>query len=101
MHRRLDNDKFLVALAQLFDRAESEGSVYLNQKRLTHGESGIESGTGPSGPFPVIFRASDGARNRSLRVKISTVVAPQDLSLFFPEYTRVITRGARGLRGAK
>ncbi|KAL9116351.1 MAG: hypothetical protein Q9187_007125, partial [Circinaria calcarea] len=54
----------------------------------------------PSTPLPVLIRATDGrsGEDRKDRIKISTVVAPEDLERFYIRYAEVCKSGMQGLK---
>lgn len=93
---RVDNDVFLEKLTTLLDTAKSTGSVYLEQKRLAK--------TGPDPkldatqrPFPLLFRATDGVKDKSKRLKIDTVVEAKNIEQFWSQYADVLKAGMHGL----
>lgn len=51
-----------------------------------------------SGPYSLLFRATDGKTDKSKRIKISTVVDPQSLEEFWGLYTDCIKSGMSGLK---
>ena len=95
---RVANDEFCTGLRTLLDAATSEGSVYLEQKRLLR--------TGPDAdlhatqrPFPLVFRATNGAPKKSgNRKSLSTVVDAESLPGFWQAYTDTLKKGAVGLQ---
>lgn len=97
MQKRLDNEQFLSTLAVLLKTSNEQGSVYLEQKRLTKtgADSVIDATTAP---YPLLFRATDGAKTKSKRVKISTIVSPDNLDQFWQGYTEALKSGMAGLR---
>jgi hypothetical protein len=54
----------------------------------------------PGFPVPIIFRASNGKgkKKRDDKVKISTVVQPDDLALFYERYAEVCRTGMDSLK---
>jgi signal recognition particle subunit SRP14 len=48
--------------------------------------------------YSVLFRATDGDSDKKKKIKLSTVVAPQDLDNFWISYTEVVKTGMSGLR---
>lgn len=97
MQKRLDNQQFLSTLADLLKTSNELGSVYLEQKRLTKtGADTVLDAT--SAPYPVLFRATDGAKTKAKRVKISTIVTSEDLDNFWTGYTDALKAGMAGLR---
>lgn len=94
---RVANDEFIERLRELFEDSRIKGSVYLEQKRLAR--------TGPDcdlhatqSPYPLVFRATNGAREKANRKKVSTVVEAENLVQFWSLYTEALKKGAAGLR---
>lgn len=54
----------------------------------------------PATPLPVLIRATNGKskRSKSDRVKLSTVVQPEELEGFFVRYADCCKAGMQGLR---
>lgn len=57
----------------------------------------------PSDPLPILIRATDGntqnqERKKSQKVKLSTVVQPDDLEAFFQRYAEVAKAGMTSLK---
>jgi signal recognition particle subunit SRP14 len=54
----------------------------------------------PESPFPVLFRATNGKSKikRDEKIKISTVVQPDDLSSFYGRYAEVCRSGMDALK---
>lgn len=48
--------------------------------------------------YSIIFRATDGEKDKKKRRKISTVVDPKNLDQFWQKYTEVVKGGMGGLR---
>ncbi|PRT54723.1 Signal recognition particle protein [Wickerhamiella sorbophila] len=97
MQKRLDNERFLSTLAVLLKTSSEQGSVYLEQKRLIKtGPDTVIDAT--DAPYPLLFRATDGAKTKAKRVKISTIVSPKDLDQFWQNYTDALKSGMAGLR---
>ncbi|OAQ66643.2 signal recognition particle domain-containing protein [Pochonia chlamydosporia 170] len=113
--KHLSQDEFFAKLGELFAQRKgaSHGAVYLTQKRCEYQPLltlGVES-DGVDGndamadrhvgnSMPVIIRASNGKskRNRSDKIKISTVVQPDDLGGFYARYADVCKSGMTALR---
>jgi len=111
----MSNDEFFAGLTKLISdtQAKGHGSVYLTQKRLTYDGStpapGKSAGDGlqdlnPENPLPVLVRATDGksqgkdrTKNRQ-KVKLSTVVQPDDIEAFFARYAEVCKAGMQSLK---
>ncbi|ODQ65226.1 signal recognition particle, SRP9/SRP14 subunit [Nadsonia fulvescens var. elongata DSM 6958] len=102
---RLSNEQFLVKLRELFSNHGSTNSVYLGQKRytpfddVTSTKSDDLSDLNPSdSPFALLFRATNGKGDKSLKIKISTIVDSDQLEEFWLKYTDVVKGGMTGLR---
>lgn len=54
----------------------------------------------PEGPMPVLIRASNGKskRNRSDKIKMSTIVEPQDLDSFYTRFADICKSGMVALK---
>ncbi|KAF1817932.1 signal recognition particle, SRP9/SRP14 subunit [Dissoconium aciculare CBS 342.82] len=115
MADRLSNDEFFAKLTTLISntQAKGHGSVYLTQKRLTYESSNpatakVSSDSlqdlNPERPLPLLVRATDGksqskdrTKNRE-KVKLSTVVQPDDIETFFGRYAEVCKTGMQSLK---
>ncbi|KPM40165.1 hypothetical protein AK830_g6386 [Neonectria ditissima] len=107
--KHMSHDEFFAKLGELFDhrKGSDHGAIYLSQKRLTYGQD-VTSPTDenpvpdlrPSKPLPIIVRASDGQpkKERSKKVKLSTVVEPDDLEGFYARYADVCKGGMVALK---
>jgi len=110
----LSTDEFFTRLSELFDktRHKEHGSVFLTQKRLSHG-SGLSSPSSPTNkpedpfsdlhpayPLPILIRATDGKskEHRKEKVKLSTVVQPDDLESFYVRYAEVCKSGMQAMK---
>ncbi|KIN00947.1 hypothetical protein OIDMADRAFT_19029, partial [Oidiodendron maius Zn] len=106
----LSNDEFLQRLSELFEqrRTKDHGSVFLTQKRMIHGDgtavaalesTNSQSDQTPSKPIPILIRATDGKskKERQEKIKLSTVVQPEALEVFFVRYAEVCKLGMSGL----
>ena len=103
----LTQNQFFSSLSSLLDKTsqKSRGSVTLTQKPLLN--TSTES-TQPS----ILIRATDGNTNapnpkthkvekkaaKATKVKLSTVVAPEDLEEFYARYAEVCKAGMTGLK---
>ncbi|OBT64137.1 hypothetical protein VE03_06214 [Pseudogymnoascus sp. 23342-1-I1] len=103
----LTNDEFFTKLSELFDknRSETQGSVFLTQKRLTYSAPSDAFPTPADAPFPdlaptqplsLLIRATDG-KHKS-KVRLSTVVTAEALEGFFSRYAEVCKAGMSGLK---
>ncbi|KAH3661743.1 hypothetical protein OGAPHI_005921 [Ogataea philodendri] len=84
------------------DREQKNGnkSIYITQKRLSYnldqeieGPSSTESNN-----YNVLVRVTDGNKDKSKKIKLSTVVEPEKLDAFWNEYTNVLKAGLKGLK---
>ncbi|MCJ1471586.1 hypothetical protein MMC13_000226 [Lambiella insularis] len=114
-------DEFFIRLAELFEsrRKRDHGSVFLIQKRLSHGNDDLLSSNSspnlatldkpfadlhPASPLPVLMRATTGTSKEKAKekakekIKISTIVQPEALEAFFVRYAEVCKSGMQGLR---
>ncbi|KAK9469940.1 signal recognition particle, SRP14 subunit [Lipomyces arxii] len=107
---RLPNAEFLSQLGNLFKKQQESGTVFLQQKRLTEFDP-VENTHNPSATdlseiqsdvtgqkYALMFRATDGATNKSKKVKISTVVEAEHLDVFWRKYSDVVKAGITGLK---
>ncbi|KAK3113706.1 hypothetical protein LTR53_008742 [Teratosphaeriaceae sp. CCFEE 6253] len=120
----LSNDAFFTQLAALIEQTQQKGhgSVYLTQKRLSFDPASPTPTSEkiaddplwdlhPPSPLPLLIRATDGKshtlgpdgtakgkKKNAGKVKLSTVVQPQDLEAFFGRYGEVCKAGMTGLR---
>ncbi|MCJ1297355.1 hypothetical protein MMC08_000141 [Hypocenomyce scalaris] len=111
----LDIDDFFTRLSELFDsrRKAEHGSIFLTQKRLSHGSSGLSSPSSPSAvpsdsfadlhpasPLPVLIRATNGKskEHKKDKIKLATIVQPDDLERFFVRYAEVCRTGMQALK---
>ncbi|KFY01569.1 hypothetical protein O988_02679 [Pseudogymnoascus sp. VKM F-3808] len=104
----LTNDEFFTKLSELFDknRSESQGSVFLTQKRLTYSapsDTFLTEADAPSfpdleptQPLSLLIRATDG-KHKS-KVRLSTIVTADTLEGFFSRYAEVCKAGMSGLK---
>lgn len=107
--------QFFTSLTDLLSKTsqKSRGSVYLTQKPLLHNittttEASASTSTQPS----ILIRATDGNTNApnpkadkvqkkkssATKVKLSTVVAPEELEAFYTRYAEVCKAGMTGLK---
>ncbi|KAM0298361.1 hypothetical protein HYE67_006319 [Fusarium culmorum] len=105
----MSHDEFFAKLGELFDhrKGSDHGSIYLSQKRLTYGqdipqpsEEEPSPDINPGKPLPLIIKATNGKgkRDRSKKVKLSTVVNPEDLEAFYVRYADVCKTGMTALK---
>ncbi|KAE9993776.1 hypothetical protein EG327_003281 [Venturia inaequalis] len=112
----LSNDEFFTKLTALFKTQHAKkhpGSVTLSQKRLTYDPS---AGSDPSlkteddplwdlnppNPLPILVRATNGeskeGRLEGKKIKLSTVVKPDDIDGFFSRYAEVCKKGMENMK---
>ncbi|KAI5466515.1 signal recognition particle, SRP9/SRP14 subunit [Mariannaea sp. PMI_226] len=105
----MSHDEFFAKLGELFDnrKGKDHGAIYLSQKRLTYGQdlsvSSEENALPdiyPKKPLPIVIRASNGQgkKDRSSKVKLSTVVQPDELDGFYVRYADVCKAGMTALK---
>ncbi|OJZ90618.1 signal recognition particle, SRP9/SRP14 subunit [Aspergillus piperis CBS 112811] len=112
MPAHLGHEEFFTSLTTLLNNTsqKTRGSVYLTQKPLLN--TTTESASQPS----ILIRATDGNTNApnpktaeakkkvsktgsaASKVKISTVVSPDDLEAFYARYAEVCKAGMTGLK---
>ncbi|KAL7004368.1 hypothetical protein EMMF5_006059 [Cystobasidiomycetes sp. EMM_F5] len=83
----LSNDEFIAQLKDLFASRQSNGSVFLSQKRYKYAQEPQDDGasTSTSKEYPCIVRATNG-KVAPVKVKISTLVQPVDQPTFMAAY---------------
>ncbi|KAF2687701.1 signal recognition particle, SRP9/SRP14 subunit [Lentithecium fluviatile CBS 122367] len=115
----LSNDEFFAQLANLFEHNRKKGhsSVYLVQKRLSFDSSAAPPtptkvaddplwDTHPENPLPILIRASNNKSDKRpgtdrediVKIKLSTVVQPDDLDAFYLRYAEACRAGMSGLK---
>lgn len=103
-------NQFFSSLSSLLDKTsqKSRGSVILTQKPLLNTNTESTQQQQPS----ILIRATDGNTNapnpkthkvekkaaKATKVKLSTVVAPEDLEGFYARYAEVCKAGMTGLK---
>ncbi|KAF7125634.1 hypothetical protein CNMCM5793_001873 [Aspergillus hiratsukae] len=122
MAAHLGHEEFFSSLSDLLSRTsqKARGSVFLTQKPLlpsnantnTSEETSSSSSSSSSLP-PILIRATDGNTNapspktakeqnkkaaKTSKIKLSTVVAQEDLETFFARYAEVCKAGMTGLK---
>ncbi|KAF4549037.1 putative signal recognition particle 14kD protein [Elsinoe fawcettii] len=112
------HEEFFTKLSELLaSRAqEGHGSIWLTQKRLSHDT--LEQpdpvkvaddplwDTHPPNPLPILIRATDGKstvdkegkKKNKDKVKLSTVVQPDDLEAFYARYAETCKAGMTALK---
>ncbi|KAK9470126.1 signal recognition particle, SRP9/SRP14 subunit [Dipodascopsis tothii] len=105
---RVSNEQFLAKVEELFKQQSEQGSVFLQQKRLTPHDD-VERSTGTanlddqlpaaqSATYSVLFRVTDGSRDKATKKKYTTVVAPADLDEYWKKYSEAVKAGLIGLK---
>ncbi|KAF1848533.1 signal recognition particle, SRP9/SRP14 subunit [Cucurbitaria berberidis CBS 394.84] len=115
----LSNDEFFAQLNNLFEhtRTKGHGSVYLTQKRLTFESSSTPPtptkladdplwDTHPEQPLPILIRVSNNKSDKRPgtdrkdveKVKLSTIVKPDELDVFYARYAEACKAGMSGLK---
>ncbi|KAJ9314786.1 hypothetical protein DTO271D3_5032 [Paecilomyces variotii] len=112
MAPHLNHDEFFSSLTNLLTTAtqKSRGSVYLTQKRLPSNNSSSDDSSAPS-QSSILIRATDGNTNAANpksktksrgdahpKVKLATVVAPEDIEAFYVRYAEVCKAGMVGMK---
>ncbi|KAK4194611.1 signal recognition particle, SRP14 subunit [Triangularia verruculosa] len=117
MSKHLSQEEFFTALSSLFttQKTTQKGTVLLTQKRFTYSpsspsppeptpesESDLSALTTPLPPAPILIRAtnakSSSGRKEGKKVKLSTLVQPDDLDAFYVRYAEVCKAGMSGLK---
>ncbi|KAK3989654.1 signal recognition particle 14kD protein-domain-containing protein [Cladorrhinum sp. PSN332] len=107
----LTHDEFFTSLTSLFttSRTTPKGSIILTQKRLSYNtptpeptESNPFPDLHPSNPLPIIIHATNAKskqdRKAGKKIKLSTVVQPDELESFYGRYAEVCKAGMSGLK---
>ncbi|CAG7962475.1 unnamed protein product [Penicillium olsonii] len=112
MAPHMGQDEFFSSLADLLSKTsqKARGSVILTQKPLIDVPGATTTSAQPS----ILIRATDGNTNapnpksaskdgkitksKSTKIKISTVVNPEDLEAFYTRYAEVCKGGMTGLK---
>ncbi|GAM86581.1 hypothetical protein ANO11243_045950 [Dothideomycetidae sp. 11243] len=112
----LSHDEFFSGLVSLLEshHKSGHGSVFMTQKRLSFERFPPPSptkvaddplwDTQPPQPLPILVRATDGkSRTKDLKknankVKLSTVVEPEQMEEFFARYAETCKAGMQSLK---
>ncbi|KAI9658121.1 MAG: hypothetical protein M1829_006847 [Trizodia sp. TS-e1964] len=107
----LDNDTFFSKLIDLFDsrKQQDHGSIFLTQKRMTpaeklpidaDGQKKIFPDLDPASLMPILIRATNGKskEHRAGKIKLSTLVEPENLATFYSRYAEVCKSGMQALK---
>ncbi|KAH8904608.1 signal recognition particle, SRP9/SRP14 subunit [Coniochaeta sp. PMI_546] len=103
----LTQDEFFAKLTELFRSHEGKdhGEVFLTQKRFAGDKAASPSllaatDAEPLQPAPILIRATDGQskEDRATKVKISTLVQPDDLDTFYIRYAEICRSGMSTLK---
>ncbi|OLN94260.1 Signal recognition particle subunit srp14 [Colletotrichum chlorophyti] len=109
MASHLSHDEFFSQLAELFEqrKGKGHGSVFLIQKRLSYDQdSASPTAAEPfpdlhcAKPLPVLVRATNGKskKSRNSKIKLSTVVEPDALDVFYTRYADICKAGMTSLK---
>ncbi|WDK13592.1 signal recognition particle 14kD protein [Colletotrichum graminicola] len=122
MSGHLSQDEFFGKLVDLFEQCKGNGhgSIFLVQKRcmtmtaatspmlMISYEQGQPSPTAadpfpdllPATPLPIIVRATNGKskKHRDIKVKLSTIVEPDDMEAFYARYADICKGGMAALK---
>ncbi|CAG7956325.1 unnamed protein product [Penicillium salamii] len=112
MAPHMGQEEFFSSLADLLSKTsqKTRGSVILTQKPLIDVPGATTTSAQPS----ILIRATDGntnapnpksaskdgkiTKNKSTKIKLSTVVNPDDLEAFYTRYAEVCKGGMTGLK---
>ncbi|KAJ5357338.1 hypothetical protein N7541_004496 [Penicillium brevicompactum] len=112
MAPHMEQDEFFTSLTNLLSKTsqKARGSVILTQKPLLDVPGATTTSSQPS----ILIRATDGNTNapnpksaskdgkitkdKSTKIKLSTVVNPDDLEAFYTRYAEVCKGGMTGLK---
>ncbi|KAL4808866.1 signal recognition particle, SRP14 subunit [Aspergillus unguis] len=115
MSKTLGHEEFFTSLTTLLTNTsqKSRGSVYLTQSPLLN-SSNTSSDSSERIQPSILIRATDGntsapnpkthpeskdkSKKKETKVKLSTVVQPQDLETFYTRYAEVCKAGMTGLK---
>ncbi|KAH7119149.1 signal recognition particle 14kD protein-domain-containing protein [Dendryphion nanum] len=118
-HEHLNNEEFFTQLTNLFEhnRKKGHGTVYLTQKRVAAtSDKNVNLATKviddplwdthPESPLPVVIRASnnksttgtDPKREDIDKIRLSTVVQPEQIDAFYARYAEVCKAGMGALK---
>jgi signal recognition particle subunit SRP14 len=116
MAQHLGHEEFFSSLSDLLSKTsqKARGSVFLTQKPLLPSNTNTsEEASSSSSLPPILVRATDGNTNapnpktakdqnqkaaKTSKIKLSTVVAQEDLETFFARYAEVCKAGMTGLK---
>lgn len=98
----LTSSQFFAEITSLLTSlaTKSHGSIYLTQKPYLAPNSDPAS----TAPLPLLIRATNGAskdarqKSKDNKVKLATIVQPEDLEAFFAKYADVCKAGMQGLK---
>ncbi|KAH3672653.1 hypothetical protein WICPIJ_010023 [Wickerhamomyces pijperi] len=117
----LSTPEFLKSASTLFeDSQKTHSSIYITQKRyIEHNEvegtaalyneisqfSNVKPTlpnssiiTNSTNQYPILIRITNGDSDKLKKVKLSTIVKPEELAKFWKDYSTVIKSGAKGLK---
>ncbi|KAB5518754.1 signal recognition particle 14kD protein-domain-containing protein [Coniochaeta sp. 2T2.1] len=101
----LSHDEFFSKLTQLFGMHEGKdhGEVFLTQKRFSPSSPSSplsDESSSPLTPAPILIRATDGQgkEDRPSKVKLSTLVQPDEIDAFYARYAEICRAGMTTLK---
>lgn len=71
--------------------------MYFTQKRLEAFDA-VEGKDTAAPTFSILLRATDGARDKTKKVKVSTVIEADKVDQFWTEYANTLKNGITGLK---
>lgn len=109
--------QFFKQVSEFLTKNNGKSSIYLTQKRFSYDIDSEIEGTEPfedlpngvepllhqkttqnSKKYPILIRITDGNIDKSKKIKLSTVVEPDQLDSFWNEYTNILKSGFIGLK---
>ncbi|KAG7284136.1 hypothetical protein NEMBOFW57_010497 [Staphylotrichum longicolle] len=98
---QLTHDEFFAKLADIFTsrKTKAHGAVFLTQKRPQDAVDPLAD-LHPPHPLPVLIRATNGKgkEDRAAKIKLATVVQPDELDGFYARYAEVCKAGMAALK---
>jgi hypothetical protein len=108
--------QFFKQITGLLAKNGGKSSIYITQKRLSYNIDEQIDGVEPysdlskdvtpalhenksnNKSYPILIRITDGNKDKSLKVKLSTIVEPENLDSFWIEYIDILKNGFVGLK---
>ncbi|GMM47084.1 hypothetical protein DAPK24_036590 [Pichia kluyveri] len=112
----LDNQEFFKQVTSLLTKNDGKSSIYITQKRYSYSLDDEIDGVEPfsdlndkikpifhenkstNKSYPILIRITDGNKDKSKKIKLSTIVEPVNLDSFWNEYTNILKSGLSGLK---